>query len=328
MLGRQKKPKLIVSGSIVRDYITTYPQKIAEHFPKNDKSFSISLVVDSAVSSRGGTGANIAYALAIFGEKPILLGAVGREDVEYIDSLSQLGILTQAIHFSNLLTAQFFVVTDGVQSQLAVFNPGAMEDSESLSFAPFADQNVLAVISPHLPAAMHRQIQECVNLHIPYCFDFGQQVHDASVEMLALGVKDALMIIANEQEYEVLEKRTGIPRQQLIAKRPYVITTFGADGAEIAGTELPEPLHIPIAKVEHVVDPTAAGDAWRAGFLWAFIRNLPLEVAGRCGAVSAAFCLEEFGGQNHHFSLQEFLNRYEENFGESAVLRQEIAAQK
>ncbi len=48
--------------------------------------------------------------------------------------------------------------------------------------------------------------------------------------------------------------------------------------------------------------------------------GLPWGVAGRMGALAAAYVLEQFGPQNHYFTRQEFVARYRESFDDEGAL--------
>jgi adenosine kinase len=76
---------------------------------------------------------------------------------------------------------------------------------------------------------------------------------------------------------------------------------------------------IPPAKPKSVIDPTGAGDAYRAGFLSGFFRDLPLGVCGRLGSLTAAYTVERQGTQTHRFSVKEFKDRFEMNFGAESI---------
>ena len=51
-----------------------------------------------------------------------------------------------------------------------------------------------------------------------------------------------------------------------------------------------------------------------------FTKNLDLKVCGQMGAVAACFAIEKYGTTSHTFSIQEFKERYRENFGEELEL--------
>ena len=68
--------------------------------------------------------------------------------------------------------------------------------------------------------------------------------------------------------------------------------------------------------VVEAVDPTGAGDAFRAGFLAGWMEGRDLSVCGRMGSVASAYAVEKYGTQSHSYTRQEFDQRYASNFGE------------
>jgi len=74
---------------------------------------------------------------------------------------------------------------------------------------------------------------------------------------------------------------------------------------------------IPVAKPRVVVDPTGAGDAFRAGFILGLKNGWPWPVVGRLAALTAVHAIEHPGPQQHSYTLDEFQARYRENFGGS-----------
>ena len=76
-----------------------------------------------------------------------------------------------------------------------------------------------------------------------------------------------------------------------------------------------EEFDIPPAKPKEVLDPTGAGDAFRAGFILGVKQGLPWPVVGRLAALSGVYAIEQKGPQQHAYTLDEFVARYQENFG-------------
>jgi len=64
-----------------------------------------------------------------------------------------------------------------------------------------------------------------------------------------------------------------------------------------------------------VLDPTGAGDAYRAGLIKGLCLKLPWATAAQMGATIASFAVEQQGTQEHRLTLQDFWQRYQENFG-------------
>jgi adenosine kinase len=93
-----------------------------------------------------------------------------------------------------------------------------------------------------------------------------------------------------------------------------IITTLGENGSHIYfhGSDI----HIPAATVSDVVDPTGAGDAYRAGLLKGMTSGRDIETSARMGAVAAVYAIEYYGTQEHAYTYEEFIERYRCNFGE------------
>ena len=66
---------IICTGSIAYDYLMSFPGYFKDHIiPDKLDSISLSFLVDSMIKQRGGTAPNIAYNLALLGEKPKING--------------------------------------------------------------------------------------------------------------------------------------------------------------------------------------------------------------------------------------------------------------
>ncbi|HSX45570.1 MAG TPA: carbohydrate kinase family protein [Candidatus Saccharimonadia bacterium] len=286
--------------------------------PEKLHVLSISTLLDKLEDSRGGSGANIAYGLAQLGEKPVLLGSVGSDAQFYIDNLGEDGVDVSHIHFSNLATASFNVITDSEDNQVGGFYQGAMSDSDSLSFVPWKGQNALMLVGAHQPAAMNRQVKECVDNQLRLVYDPGQQVANDETDLKA-GVAAAEILMVNDYEQGLLCRRLNTTPEQIKAQVPIMVTTFGKEGSAIEGTKVGEPITVGIAVPNEVTDPTGAGDAYRAGFLYGYLRQWDLKKCGQLGATLASFVVEKHGTQQP-FSKAVVRDRFKANFGEEVEL--------
>jgi len=75
---------IVVTGSIAFDYLMSFPGKFTEHFlPEHMYRVSLSFLVDSMDKRRGGCAPNIAYTLALLGERPRLMATAGQDFSDY-----------------------------------------------------------------------------------------------------------------------------------------------------------------------------------------------------------------------------------------------------
>src|SRR5678816_4665267 len=92
---------IVVTGSIAFDYLMSFPGKFTEHFlPEHVQRVSLSFLVDSMDKRRGGCAPNIAYTLALLGERPRLMGTAGQDFDEYRRWLEAAGVDLSLIHIS------------------------------------------------------------------------------------------------------------------------------------------------------------------------------------------------------------------------------------
>src|SRR6478736_1789028 len=164
--------KIVVTGSIAFDYLMSFPGKFTEHFlPEHMKRVSLSFLVDSMDKRRGGCAPNIAYTLALLGERPLLMATAGEDFGEYREWLDAAGIDTsQTLQVEGKFCASFFCSTDVDNNQIASFYTGAMADAGTLSFRSVPHCG-LAIISPNDPGAMVNYADGCRALGIRYIFD-------------------------------------------------------------------------------------------------------------------------------------------------------------
>ncbi len=314
------KAQIVVCGSIAIDRIMNFSGHYRELIESSKiEVLSVSVLVDSLDISQGGTGANIAYNLAALGEAPVLLGAVGADAADYLERLAKLGVDVSGVYQSRLATASFNVLTDSAGNQVGGFYPGAMSDAELLSFAPWAGKDALVCLSAHDPVAMRRMVAECAEKGLRLVYDPGQQVSNISGDDLRAGVEAAEVVIVNEYELSLLSKKTGLSEADLRATVPVLISTHGEHGSVIGGKEHSEPVKIASAKPANITDPTGAGDAYRAGFLYGYLRQWEPRKCGQLGSVVASFALEQHGTQAE-LSPADIARRYQENFNEEIEL--------
>ena len=306
--------KLIVTGSIAFDYLMSFPGKFTEQIlPEHLHRLSVSFLVDSMDKRRGGCAPNIAYTLALLGERPLLLATAGEDFGEYRQWLEAANVDTSGVRqIAGKFCASFFCSTDEANNQIASFYTGAMADAGLLSFRTVEDC-ALAIIAPNDPGAMVQYADECRTLGIPFIFDPGQQCTRMSGSELREGVRGAAIVIVNDYELELLKQKTGLDEERLMEQARALIVTRGEHGSSVltrAGRA-----DVPAVPPERIVDPTGVGDAFRGGLMKGLALRLPHEVCLRLGSVAATYALEHLGGQSHAYTWDEFTERYAQHFG-------------
>jgi adenosine kinase len=319
---------IVISGSIAYDYLMSFPGRFSEHIlPEQIHHVSLSFLVDSMRKQRGGCAPNIAYSLALLGERPTIMATVGQDFGEYRTWLEGVGVDTAAIvEVEDEFTASFFVTTDLDNNQIASFYIGAMGKADILSFHNLDHKAIdIAVISPNAPAAMVKYARECQELDIPYIYDPSQQIIRLSGEELLAGTKEAQLLIVNEYEFGMIKNKTGLSEEELLSLPALTIITRGEAGSSLYVDD--QVLSIPIVPPEPRVEPTGVGDAYRAGIIKGMLRGYRWETTGRIAALAATYALEQYGTQNHHYSRKEFVARYRRIFGDAPEL-EDLAEQR
>ena len=168
---------IVVTGSIAFDYLMSFPGKFTEHFlPEHMHRVSLSFLVDTMDKRRGGCAPNIAYTLALLGERPLLMATAGEDFGDYRQWLEAAGVdtsLVQAdrrqVHARRSSAAPTPRTTRSRRS-----TPARWPTPASCRSATCSDCG-LAIISPNDPGAMVQYAEECRTLGIPFIFDPGQQ---------------------------------------------------------------------------------------------------------------------------------------------------------
>jgi len=306
--------KLIVTGSIAFDYLMSFPGKFTEHIlPDHLQRVSLSFLVDSMDKRRGGCAPNIAYTLALLGERPCLVATAGQDFKEYDEWLQAAGIDTSHVrHVPDKFTASFFCSTDTENNQIASFYIGAMANASELSLRTI-QQPGLVIISPNDPGAMIQYAEECRTIGVPFIFDPGQQCARLSGDDLRDGISGARLVISNDYEFELIRQKTGLDEEQVLAQVSALVITRGEDGCSVY--ESHSRIDVPSITPHRIVDPTGVGDAFRGGLMKGMATGKSFKESAQLGTVAATYALEHLGGQSHAYTMKEFSERYEGHFG-------------
>ncbi|MBI9047681.1 MAG: carbohydrate kinase family protein [Anaerolineaceae bacterium] len=313
--------KIICTGSVAFDYLMTFPGYFKDHLiPEALEKVSLSFLVDKMTKQRGGCAPNIAYTLALLGETPLVMATVGKDFEDYRRWLEVQGVDTQYIKvIEDDYTASFFANTDQSNAQIASFYTGAMAYSKDLSLKNIVKENPdLVLISPNDPIAMNKYVREAKELGISYLYDPSQQLARSESMEIAEGVMGAHSLFVNDYEIELLIKHTGFTEAQIKDHVKILVVTRGAEGSTIYADG--KQYDIPVVLPKKIMDPTGVGDAYRGGFLVGYSKGFDLQTCGQMGSLSAIYCIEQKGTQNHFYTPEDFVARYREHFSDDGLL--------
>jgi len=308
---------ILVSGSLALDHIMVFPDRFKDHIlPDKLHILNVSFNISALETHFGGVAGNIAYHLRLLGEDPLILATVGSDFSPYAEWLDRHGIRRNAVRvLDDVRTAQGFVTTDLDDNQIWAFYEGAMARAHEASVADVEEEPALAIVSADGKRAMIEHARALKRRGISTYIDpsHGLPMLDGS-ELLEM-IEGAAGYVVNDYEWSLTCERTGLSPEQIIGRCGAVIVTKGQHGSEIYdGTQRVEIPPVPAARV---VDPTACGDAYRAGLLAGRARGRGWAVAGRMGSLLGSMQVEVPGAQNLNFDADGFRSRYEQEFGSS-----------
>ncbi|MFC2007825.1 carbohydrate kinase family protein [Chloroflexota bacterium] len=300
---------IIISGSLAYDRIMDFPGHFADHIlPEKIHVLNVSFTVDSLTEKFGGTAGNIAYALSLLGEKPIVLATIGRDYHRYFEWLKKNNIACDNIPIiEEELTASAYITTDQADNQITGFNAGAMKFPSSFDFDQPNPEESIAIIAPGNLEDMKHYSAAYKARGIDYIFDPGQSLPMWASQDLSQCIDGSKILISNDYELELIMNKTGLAKEKLLQQTGAIITTLGELGSCICTPD--GVIDILAIKLKKVVDPTGAGDAYRGGLIKGLIQGRNIEDSAKMGSVCSSFAVESYGTQDYSFNLTEFEER-------------------
>lgn len=313
----------LLSGSFAYDTILLHEGEFHHKIlPESIARLNVAFGIDSVKNEYGGCGGNIAYNAALLKQDPLLIGTLGCDSKKYITHMEFAGLDTITLTINeDEYTAHAYILTDSNNNQITGFNAGSMKYIPNIPH----DTPHVWHLAPENPANTARLVKRAIQEQKEYFFDPGQALPYfiegvvESIIPLKQIISNAKGIFVNEYEAELLTEYLKAPLESVVKPNSFVIRTLGSKGCELITHH--EKIHVSVAKTNKIVDPTGCGDAFRAGFLFAYTQNQELKECVESGSVMGSFAIEESGGQNHKPSLAAILERKELSYGKSKKLK-------
>ncbi len=278
-----------IFGHVNIDYIMN-----VDELPKANTSTQVSEVKRYF----GGTGSNIAMLASSMGVRTALASFVGKDfPKDFDDALFKANVDTYDLaKMDGYLTPTCRILTDPDCNQICILDQGPMLKMKEFPVAMHTiESSEIIHIGTGQPGYYRKVMKAAKKLGRRIHFDPAQELRYvySPKEFQELLVMSDLLFV-NQHELNIAMKYLGIKKKEkMLEKVGILIVTKGKDGSEIITPSGAS--QIPAIKPKKILDPTGAGDAYRAGFYAGLSRGMDLEACGTLGASAASFAIETMG---------------------------------
>jgi len=309
------KHRILITGSIAYDLLLHYEGSFEQGLKEvNLEQLSVSFTTHHYERHFGGNGANIAWNLKLLLQNPLLVGTVGRDGRDYCNHLAKHSIDVSCIEQrDDDVTPTAIIATDSDERQITFFHSGADAKGDWPDLSHVRNALGYAIVSPRDSRIQMQAMQWCSQYHIPCLFDPGQGMLGMGPDEMRRALHFATGFIVNAYEWSLCADLLQASVDDVLQEVEYVVVTHGGEGCTIYTPESETVL--PACKAAHVVNPTGAGDAFRAGFLTGMIGGWPLSDSAKLGAAIASKVVEQQGTLLDTLDLNEVLNRAAITYG-------------
>lgn len=306
--------KILISGSLAYDHIMDFPGYFRDHFmPDKLHNINVSFNIEGHFEHFGGTAGNIAYTLALLGEKPVIAASAGDDFEKYRIHLDGVGVDTSRILIvPKLETAFAYILTDKADNQIAAFHPGAGSEPYA---GPLPEKSDIGIISAGSVPDMKSFPEKFRAAGIKFMFDPGQAIPALSSDDLKNGIMGAEVVFANDYEFTLISFKTGWKESDIIKTAKTLIVTLGEAGSRVITAQ--GEVRVSAMPVTENKDPTGAGDGYRAGYIKGYLAGMAPMQCAQLASACATFVVESLGTQGHQFTMEELKKRYEITYGEA-----------
>jgi len=302
-------------GSPIVDLVATIPESFLAHVHGEkggmvlvddaEMSRIVSLLSAPPALATGGSAANAAFNVARLGLRTTFVGKLGNDALAqaYVERFAAAGVDCTRFKRGTVGNARCLaLVTPDAQRTMRTCLGAAMTlapeeisvaDFEGVRHAHIEGYLVFNQALCEAVLAAARQAGCTISLDLS-SFEVVNATRDWMRAQLGKGID---IVFANEDEIRALYpgRADGYEALALTLAAEGVIAAvkLGKDGAWIArGAELHR---IPPVILPDVIDTNGAGDAWAAGFLFGYLRGLPLAECGGIASVLGSETVRHLG---------------------------------
>lgn len=288
-----KNVDLLVLGHTAFDYIMEV---------KEFSKINTSAIVEKMERLHGGAAGNVAVVASKMGLDVGLISCIGND---FKNSTYEEELLEEGIDISDMIisekanTPTAFVLTNPDDQQMFYFYWGAAEEYDNSEVPKEAINNAQAVhLATGDPKYNIKAGKYAYKINKLVSFDPGQDLHLYSTNDLKEMTKNCNILFGNEHEIDhicdLLEKTID----ELLLDGPNMIIQTLGDKGSIIYEKNEDPIKIEVVPTK-AVDPTGAGDSYRAAFLSLYLRDNDIKTCGRFASTVSSYIVETQGTQTN-----------------------------
>ncbi|MFX0168478.1 MAG: carbohydrate kinase family protein [Candidatus Hodarchaeota archaeon] len=284
---------ILAIGNINLDWICTLP-----HLPAPDEKVNIKKLDIFP----GGAASNFAVSLARLGSEVAVFGHIGNdaEGLEALQALNNEHVDTVRIIREKNLATGFVIILIGDKGQsmkLRYHGANARLSPNDITPALLEDIEIAYAASVSIPLA-EKLAKTCSNAGIRSAIDVGEDLIAQSIKAVRKMICRYSIVFMNELVFErIFEEKPTIDNvQSEISQQLEVLNVTLGDRGSITATN--DTVFSTSAFKVKAIDTTGAGDAFAAGFIHFYHKQLSLKEAAKRATACAAIQIMQLGARD------------------------------
>ena len=254
-----------------------------------------------------GSAGNTIVGISSFGGNGTFIGKINEDEIGnyFIEDMNRAGInfpLEKSKEKISTGCCTIFVEDDGTRTMCTFLGTGSLINENDIKAENIINhkicylegylwdnRNAKAAMKKMVDIAKKDSQKISLTLSDKFCID---RHRDSFRELIQ---NDIDILFANEDEINSMFETTNIENSLDCLKKNNLVTaiTRAEKGSLVVYNQ--EVIEVEAEPVEKIVDTTAAGDLFAAGFLYGFANNKPLNTCARYGSVAASEIISHFG---------------------------------